>query len=343
MRFAFSDDQLEFRDAVRALLAKECPAEVVRAAWPVDVDAGRGSRAEASAVKRVWSHLATMGVLGIAVPESSGGLGMSELDWVLLAEEAGYAAVPQPFVETVCVVAPLLADLGDPDGHLAGVIGGDTPATALLDESTTLLPHGRTADLGVLLVGGSLSLFTQDQWDGAAVASVDGSRGLARIDRTDLVGTDLTADPAVIARAYRRGVVGTSAQLLGLAQRMLDLTVAYVTERQQFGVPIGSFQAVKHHLADALMDLSLARPATYRAADSSVHDRPTAGRDASMAKAMASDAAVKVAAAALQCHGAIGYTVEYDLHLYLKRARALAATWGTAPHHRNLVGQAIGV
>ena len=118
---------------------------------------------------------------------------------------------------------------------------------------------------------------------------------------------------------------------------MLDMTVDYAKERHQFGVPIGSFQAVKHQLADALKDLSFARPAVRRAAVT------MSGTDVSMAKAMASDAAETVGRVALQAHGAIGYTVEYDLHLYLKRAWALSRSWGTASAHRNRVADAIGV
>ena len=110
MRFAFTDDQLAFRDAVRDLLAKECGPDVVRAAWPDGTDAhgarkGEGSRAGAGQVAKVWNDLAEMGVLGIGVSEANGGLGMAEIDWVLIAEETGYAALPHPFVETACVVA----------------------------------------------------------------------------------------------------------------------------------------------------------------------------------------------------------------------------------------------
>ena len=146
MRFAFTEDQLAFRDAVRDLLAKECPPEVVRAAWPDGTDdhgarKGEGARADAARVANVWSALAEMGVLGIGVSEANGGLGMSALDWVLLAEEAGYAAVPHPFVETVCVVAPLLDEVGDPHGVLGELVGGERQASALALGST-LVPWG---------------------------------------------------------------------------------------------------------------------------------------------------------------------------------------------------------
>jgi len=122
---------------------------------------------------------------------------------------------------------------------------------------------------------------------------------------------------------------------------MLDLTVAYVAERRQFGVPVGSFQAVKHHLADARLALEFARPLVYRAAWSLTHGADGTPVHVSMAKATASDAAHQAGRAALQCHGAIGYSYEYDLHLFLKRAWALEATWGDAPWHRARVGRAI--
>jgi len=152
----------------------------------------------------------------------------------------------------------------------------------------------------------------------------------------------VTADPAVIELARDRGALGTAALLVGLGQAMLDMTVAYVRERQQFSVPIGSFQAVKHHLADAALALEFARPAVWRAAWSVAHHEPTCARDASMAKAMASDAAQLVGRKALQCHGAIGYTVEADLHLYLKRTWALARSWGDSAHHTDRVAAALG-
>ena len=124
-----------------------------------------------------------------------------------------------------------------------------------------------------------------------------------------------------------------------MAERMIEMTAEYAREREQFGQPIGSFQAVKHLLADALLRLEFARPAVYRAAWSVAHGEPTRARDASMAKAFASEAARAAARVALQVHGAIGYTWEHDLHLWMKRAWALAAAWGDAAWHRERVAQ----
>jgi alkylation response protein AidB-like acyl-CoA dehydrogenase len=138
-------------------------------------------------------------------------------------------------------------------------------------------------------------------------------------------------------------VLGTAAQLIGLSHVMLELTVAYVRERVQFGVPVGSFQAVKHHLANARLAIEFAEPAVARAAWSVAHDEPTRERDVSMAKALATDAADTTGRAALQCHGAIGYTVEHDLHLYLKRSWALSRTWGDRAFHADRVATALGI
>jgi alkylation response protein AidB-like acyl-CoA dehydrogenase len=171
---------------------------------------------------------------------------------------------------------------------------------------------------------------------------VDGARRAATVVPRDvsLVPTE-SRDPDALALALDRGVLGTAAVLVGLGQAMLDLTVGYVKERHQFGVPIGSFQAVKHHLADAALQLELTRPAVLRAAWSVAHEVPTRARDVSMAKAMASDAAELVGRKALQCHGAIGYTVEADLHLFLKRAWALARAWGDTAFHTDRVAHAL--
>lgn len=347
MRFAFTEDQLGFRDAVRSMLDKECPAEVVRAAWPDD-GAGTGARAEPAAVAAVWARLADMGVLGVAVPEAAGGLGLAELDWVLLAEETGYAAVPHPFVETVAVAPPLLAMAKGPvETRLAGIADGTVRIAAALapGDDRRAVPYAGRAD-GVLVreeSTGAVHLLLPDEGARPAL-TVDGALDAA--DLADVRCHDrnlVVADPVAVDQAFERGALGAAAQLLGLARRMLDLTVSYVGERRQFGVPVGSFQAVKHHLADALMHLELARPAVHRAAYSVAVDAPTRSRDVSMAKAMASDAARLVGGKALQCHGAVGYTVEYDLHLYLKRTWALAATWGTASWHRDRVGRAIGI
>ena len=145
------------------------------------------------------------------------------------------------------------------------------------------------------------------------------------------------AAEAAVSLLADRAAAGTAAMLIGLTDRMVTMTAAYAKERHQFAKPIGSFQAVKHLLANARVALEFARPATYRAAWSLATAQPTLSHDASMAKAMASDAADLAARVALQVHGAIGYTWECDLHFFLKRTWALSRAWGEAPTHRRLV------
>ena len=145
------------------------------------------------------------------------------------------------------------------------------------------------------------------------------------------------AAEAAVSLLADRAAAGSAALLVGLADRMVAMAAAYAKERHQFGKPIGSFQAVKHHLADARVALEFARPATYRAAWSLATAQPTLSHDASMAKAMASDAADLAARVALQVHGAIGYTWECDLHFFLKYTWALSRAWGDAATHRRLV------
>ena len=335
MRFAFSDDQLMFRATVRDLLDKECQPEHVRYAWVRD-DGG---------LPELWLHLAEMGVIGVQAPEAHGGLGLTEVDLVLLMEETGRAGLPDPIVETAAVAVPLLAEVASPTFQadwLPAAIGGAAVVTTQL--GGPLVVGADTAELVLAARAGQLVAVPRSSVRAVRQPSVDGSRRLFELDWDDddaIVVADGPAALAAVALARDRGAVATAAQLLGLGARMLELTVDYVQERRQFGVPIGSFQAVKHHLADALLRLEFARPVVYAAAWALATGAPEASRSASHAKAAASEAATFVGRQALQCHGAIGYTVEYDLHLYLKRVWALSAAWGDASLHRRRVAESV--
>jgi len=319
MRFELTDDQVSFRDAARDLLAKECPPEAVRHAWeapPGSLDRGP------------WKGLEGMGVLSLLVPEDRGGMGLDETYLVPILEECGRVALPHPVVDTAMVAAPLL---GADAGMVTTDLGG--PSSPCAADADTHLLH---------LAGGLWSAPAAGVAVHDVAEPVDRSRRLGRVAASGGERVLVTDDPAVVQLALQRGALGTAAVLVGLSQAMLDLTVAYVKERHQFGKPIGSFQAVKHHLADAALAIEFARPATWRAAWSLAHGSPTAGRDASMAKVMANDAAELVGRKALQCHGAIGYTVEADLHLFLKRSWALTRSWGDSASHTDRVADAIG-
>lgn len=335
MRFALTSDQAALREAVRDLLRAECPPAVVRAGWP------ESDEADATRVRRVWAQLAEMGVAGAGVPEAAGGLGLDACALVGLLEETGRVALPLPVVETAFVAGPLLAAAGQ-DSLVERLVNGDLLVAAALDGSG-LIPYARVAD--ALLAGdartsgGELRLVAPAVFE--PVASIDGGRAPGRV--ADDAGVPLDADPAALAATWERGVLGSAAQLLGLSRTLLAMATQYAHERRQFGVAIGTFQAVKHQLADALLALEFAAPAVLRAAWSLDAGAPQAGRDVAMAKALASDAALKTAATALQVHGAIAYTVEYDLHLFAKRVWASARAWGDADWQRARVAAALGL
>lgn len=295
MRFAWTDDQLAFRDAAQDLFAKGAE----------------------------WSDLEGMGITSVLVPEARGGLGLDECSLVPVLEEAGRVALALPVVEAAMVAAPLGVT-----GKVVTAAWRDEPAPWALDCDAAVV----VGDDAVRLV---------EPLDGAVepLEVVDPFRRPGRVPLAR--ATVLTDDPAEVALAFDRAVLGTAAVLVGLAWAMLDLAVAHVTDRHQFGVPVGSFQAVKHHLADARIAVEFAAPAVARAAWSCATGAPTRSRDVSMAKALATDAAEVCGRGSLQCHGAIGYTVEHDLHRFLKRSWALARSWGDRAFHAERVGAAL--
>ena len=346
MRFSFTGDQIVLRDAVRDLLTRECSPDVVRAAWPEpDADGqgpGAGARAPIASLDSLWQHLVDAGLPALLVPEDAGGLGEDEVATMAVLEECGYAAVPHPVVETVCVVAPLLAAAGRSE-ELEAVLGGQQVAVASPTQDLVIGPLGSERALALRLDRFSVgsASFVEIGGGSAPDLTIDGSLHLRTGDFTSAYEVELPA--GAVELAFNRAALGTAAQLIGLSRHMLDLTLSYVKDRKQFGVPIGSFQAVKHHLADARLQIEFAGPAVSRAAWSLATNAPSASRDVSMAKAMATDCAHLVGRKALQCHGGIGYTVEYDLHLFMKRAWALERLWGDAWWHRDRVGRSIGV
>ncbi|WP_432993659.1 acyl-CoA dehydrogenase family protein [Dactylosporangium sp. CA-233914] len=260
-----------------------------------------------------WNALAAMDVFAALVPAERGGLGLAETDLVGVLEAAGYAAIAEPFAATAFVAAPLLAALGDPRaaGSCKIALAGPDGLTAFGANADWILHlDGDVARIGAAA--------------GAPVSTVDTT--LAAVVST---GADvLTTDPALVRTARLRAGLALAAELVGLGRRMLDLTVAYVKQRHQFGVPVGSFQAVKHHLADATLGLEFAAPEALAAAWAIEHD-VDAERAVDAAVVLAAEAAHEAGRTAIQCHGAIGYTVEYELHRFVKRAWALEALAGT--------------
>lgn len=318
MRFAFSEDQHLFASSLRELLTKECPAARVRAAW----DDGSGHAPD------VWAQLGETGVLGMLLPEADGGMGGTEVDLVLLLVETGRAGVPGPVLEHAAVAAPALAGTE----WAAGMADGSQVATVDLDGPH--LAHGRAADLVVAADG----VVRTSDCELTDLAGIDGGRRLQRIDRRG----EAASLPALdVGLARDRGALAAAAVMIGTAERMLDLAGEHARSRRQFGQPIGAFQAVKHLMADALLAVDFAKPAVERAAWSVATAQPDRGRDVSMAKALASEAARRTARSTMQVHGAMGYTWEYDLQLFMKKAWALAGAWGDPTYHRRRVADAV--
>ncbi|WP_030754582.1 acyl-CoA dehydrogenase family protein [Streptomyces griseus] len=318
MRFLPDDEHRDLARTLDALLAAAGTPAAARA-WAA------GDHAPGLAL---WSRLAETGVFALAVPEEHEGMGPLPVELVVSFIELGRHAVPGPLVETVAAAA-LLDRLGHPGtatAWLPRVAAGKAVLSLCAPRSGG--PYALDADAAdaVLVVDGDTLLLAESA--GPAQPSADPVRRLSR----PLGGTVLARGPGVTAAAaHAAGVAAltTAAQSLGLGRALLDHTVAHVLRRTQFGVPIGSFQAVKHRLADTLIALEFAQPLLYAAALACAGGSESAPREIAAAKAAAGGAAYAAARTALQLHGAIGYTEELDLSLWIRKARPLRDAWGT--------------
>ncbi|HEX9063591.1 MAG TPA: acyl-CoA dehydrogenase family protein [Streptosporangiaceae bacterium] len=282
----------------------------------------------------LWRSLAGAGVTGLMVPESCGGASAGPADLVVACEELGHHPVPGPLAESLAAVPALLLDLAAGDGPaagwLAGLAGGELIATVALPPS---VPYALDAGpSGLVLSAAQDEIWLARPED--SLASADLARRLHRVSRTELVAG--RAGPA-ITRAAAYGTLASAALLLGAGRGLLDAAVGHAKTREQFGRPIGSFQAVKHALADVLIGLEFARPLLHGAAAALDAGAATTARDIAAARVACADAANLAARTALQVHGAIGYTLECDVSLWLAKVRALSATWGSQAQHRATV------
>ncbi|TDD33717.1 acyl-CoA dehydrogenase [Actinomadura sp. KC06] len=305
MKFVLSAEQRMFGETLRDLLAEAETPKTIRAWAAGDTGPGRA----------LWSSVAEAGVFAVAVPEGSGGAGPLPVELCVAAEELGRAAAPGPYVETLAA-----AEL------LGGVGRGESPWLRRIADGEAVVslavPHALDADIADLV----LDADGVEREPGERVTSLDPARRLFRIRGAVPGFTDF-------------GALLCAAQQIGLGRSLLDVSVAYAKTRRQFGRPIGEYQAIKHHLASALVELEFARPLVYGAALS--YGTPDFARDVSAAKAAASEASYATAKTALQVHGAIGYTDEYDPSLWIRKARALYSAWGTVSEHRARVMAAL--
>ena len=314
MRFLLDAEQREFTTSLNAMLTAADTPSVVR-------DWSRGDRASGRAL---WRRIAEAGVFALAVPEAYEGLGPRPLELALAFVELGRHAVPGPLVETV-TAATLLASLDDTGPAkrlLPALAAGGTMATVARDHGYAL--DGEAAGIRLSLTAEGLRLAPGH---GPVRPSLDPARRLTPLDP----GGELLTPHPPSAAALVTARLTTAAQALGVGLALLDRTVTHVKQRTQFGTSIGSFQAVGHQLADARIALEFARPLVLGAA------LTMTAEDVAAAKVTACEAAYRTARTALQLHGAIGYTAEYDLSLWLTKARALRTAWGSPDECRDTV------
>jgi alkylation response protein AidB-like acyl-CoA dehydrogenase len=256
---------------------------------------------------KIWQGLVEMGLPGLLVPEDQGGLGLKLVDAAMIARECGRACLAEPLVDTAFVAVPWLISNGKADDLEAIATGAQIISLAHKI-------NGWVAD-----------------GDGDALKSVDPLRNLTALP------AEATDDPVLL----NLGALMSAAQLIGLADAMLDQAVEYAKVRNQFGQPIGAFQAVKHQLASAAVALEFAKPVVWRAAQALDDNIDSAAVHISHAKLAAGDAALQMAETAIQVHGAMGYTYEVDLHFWMKRSWALIGAWGSRAFHINRVDEAV--
>jgi alkylation response protein AidB-like acyl-CoA dehydrogenase len=367
MDFSFSPDQQLLKNSARSFLDEHCKPEFVRAMF----DDPRGES------EALWKEMAQLGWLGLSLPEEAGGSGLGMVETAILLEEMGRVAFPGPYLPTVLAGYALLTagDTAQKNRWLPALASGNARGTVALMERDVdwapgaiatrasrsgngwvltglkqFVPWPHVAD--VMLVPArtpeGLTLFLVEPASArklglSMMTSMDLTTRLGTVtldgiavEGDAVLGTPGSAGPLLEA-LLRRGAVAAAAEMLGAARRCLDMAVSYAKVREQFGQPIGSFQAIRHKCAEMLLEVENSHAATYYAAwalDAGAEDAALA---ASVAKAYVSDGARKVCGEAIQVHGGIGFTWEYDLHLYFKRAKALEVQYGDADFHRELV------
>ena len=369
MDFGFSEEQELLRKSAADFLAKECPMSYVRQMMEDD----RGYSDE------LWNKMAELGWTGLIYPEEYGGAGLSIVDLVVVLEEMGKASVPGPFFSSTCLGGLVILEAGNDaqkQKYLPDIAAGKTKATlAFLEENarwdekginikarkgkknyslsgvTLFVPDAHTADVIVCAVrtADGLSLFVVDRQQAGVntrlLKTMDQTRKLCEVtfDKVQVTPDAVLGAAGQASEPLRRIIdrskVALCAEMCGGAQKVLDMTVEYAKIREQFGRPIGSFQAIQHKCANMLVQVESAKSATYYAAWAVSNNIPEAPLAAAMAKAYCSDAFRQVTAEGIQVHGGIGFTWEHDMHIYFKRAKGSEVTFGDATWNRELVAQ----
>lgn len=346
MNFAFTDEQAMIGETARAFFAGNATSARTRAAMAVDgID------------RALWSSFCgELGLGGVALPEAHGGAGLGMVEFALVAEAAGAQVAALPLLGLATAAQAIAAGGSDAQRAewLPRLAAGEAIAAALtgcelhvdddrLSGTVEFVAHGAAADV-LVLADGVRAWIVPTPAPGLRVTArntMDQTRPFARIDLDDVTAEPLADGTAAVAALHAGGWLCLAAEALGGAQAALDRTVAYASERVQFGRPIGSFQAYKHRLADMMVAIEQARSAVYWAA--AAHDEASPERDLALhaAKSFAADTLFRCAADMIQLHGGIGFTWEHDAHLFFKRARSIQTMLGSGAWHREQVAAMI--
>lgn len=325
MRFDFSDDQADIKATARALLDQRSSMASVRSA------------SEASGTDdALWKELSELGWPTIAVTDDLGGQGLGLVELAVISEELGYACAPAPLLSTACALELVVAG-ADPAAAqqvVADVAGG---ASAAVGVAGSAIAGAEAASWIVVLEDGGGRLLDRSMVGVEQVETIDPGRPAGFVTAPDDAGIPL--DAAGVTIGSQRAAIAVAAELVGVGQRALDMTLAYVKDRQQFGKAVGSYQAVQHKCVGMLNAVEGARSAVYYAAWAGDADPTLLAEASALAKAAASDAGRQATADAIQAHGGIGFTWEADVHWLYKRAQTSAVWFGGAGAHRAQLAQ----
>jgi alkylation response protein AidB-like acyl-CoA dehydrogenase len=336
--FALTDDQRDFAAAVRDFLAGRFDLDAVRAV--VESPDSDGNP------EPLWRAMGEQGWLAVLVPEEHDGLGLGMVDAQVIARELGAGVAPGPWRGTVLAAEALrLAGSESQRGQwlprlAAGAAVGALALRGSASEGWPAVEYAEVADVLVAVNGTGLRLLRPEELRSTRAESFDGTTRLASVIPAEGIGEPLVGGTAEVVEELRaRAAVLVAADLVGVAREAITRTVAYDRERTQFGVPVGSFQALKHHLADLHVGVQMAEHAVLYAAHALDVDEPDKRLAVAVAKAKAGDSAVQTTGAMIQYHGGIGYTWEHEAHLFYKRAKRLAGTAGDAAEQRKRIAE----
>ncbi len=369
MDFGISDEQQQLKNSAREFLAHECPTTFVR----------KVMASEDGAASELYAHIAKLGWCGLIIPEKFGGAGLAMLDMAVLLEEQGYAAMPGPFLFSSVLAASALKEFGTEElrqkwlpalaeGKAVGTIAiaeeddGIEPASirtratrngeeVVISGRKMFVPYAHIADFIIIAARNGHALddvrfyLIDSKSAGVEIKllkSLDLTRRVCAVELKDVrVNANLELQGG--ASAFRRMIdiasVAVAADSIGGTERALEMAVEYSKVREQFGKPIGSFQALKHAAAEIVSELEPARALLWYAAYTLDAEPKAAPRAAAMAKARLSEVYSRTTDKAVLMHGGIGFTWEHDIHLWFKRSRFDESYFGSPPYHRERVAQ----